>query len=81
MRKIKGIGKGCRLAAAIVLLSGLTACANPLTGIVRVALGGLSEEEADTDGDNIEIREWEVRKIEPDSQLNQNSSEETEKSD
>lgn len=52
------------LAAALLLMSGLTACANPLVGVVEAVAEQNSREFAD-EGE-VELRELEVRKIEPD---------------
>lgn len=52
------------MAAALLLISGLAACANPLVGVVEAVAEQNSREFAD-EGE-VELWELEVRKIEPD---------------
>lgn len=64
-KKWSEVGKGFRMASAVLLLCGLTACANPLTNALKVAMDSFSEQ-TETEEGEIETRAWEVRKIEPD---------------
>lgn len=53
------------LTAALLMMSGLTACANPLMGMVKAVAMQNSREWSD-EGE-VELRELEVKKIEPDA--------------
>lgn len=67
-KRVETIRKGWKLTVVMLLLCGLTACANPLTGVVEVAIDSFSETMEDTEGEDTEAGEMELRKIEPGSQ-------------
>lgn len=69
MKTEKKTGKRCQTALILLLLCGLTACANPLSRAVETALTNMNESTEETYDENIEIRELKLRKIEPDSRV------------